>query len=121
MAIDLPEPYHRGLFASHSFTCALTTRGGICDCLPPPASEAGATVALVGTGNDEPSATSAPRPTPVTSQRRRAARTQQRDIAAQGRDEGFQQTAERSMELGRDDLAALAHDRAERARRPIGA
>ena len=69
MAIDLPEPYHRGLFASHTFTCALTTRGGICDCLPSPVSEAGATVALIGTGNDEPSATSAPRPTPVTSPR----------------------------------------------------
>ena len=60
MAIDLPEPYHRGLFASHTFTCALTTRGGICDCLPPPASEAGPTVALVGTNTDQPSATSAP-------------------------------------------------------------
>jgi len=61
MAIDLPEPYHRGLFASHTFTCALTTRGGICDCLPP-ATEAGATVTLIGTGNDEPSATSRPNP-----------------------------------------------------------
>jgi hypothetical protein len=69
MAIDLPEPYHRGLFASHTFTCALTTRGGICDCLPPPASEAGRTVALVGTNTDQPSATSAPRPTPVASAR----------------------------------------------------
>jgi len=55
MAIDLPEPYHRGLFASHTFTCALTTRGGICDCLPPPPSEPRPTVALVGNNTDEPS------------------------------------------------------------------
>jgi hypothetical protein len=121
MAIDLPEPYQRGLFASHTFSCALTTRGGICDCLPPPASEAGPTLALVGTDNDEPSATSGPRPTPVASARRRAARTQQREIAAEGRTEGFQEVGERPMELGRGDLAAIAHDRAEHARRPIGA
>jgi hypothetical protein len=121
MAIDLPEPYHRSLFGKHTFSCALTTRGGICDCLPPPASEAGPTVALVGTGYDQPSVTSGPKPMSAESARRRAARTRQREIAARERAERLLEAAERLTELGRGDLAAIAHDRAERARRCIGA
>ena len=35
--IDVPETYVRSLIATHTFSCALTTRGGICDCLPAPA------------------------------------------------------------------------------------
>ena len=121
MTIDLPEPYHRSLLASHLFSCALTTRGGICDCLPPPASEAGPTMALVRTDTGETSATSGPRPMSVESARGRAARIRQREIAARERAEALLKAAERLMELGRGDLAAIAHDRAERAKRRIGA
>ena len=121
MTIDLPEPYHRSLLASHLFSCALTTRGGICDCLPPPASEAGPTMALVRTDTDETSAPSGPRPMSVESTRGRAARIRQREIAARERAEALLKAAERLTDLGRGDLAAVAHERAERARRHIGA
>jgi hypothetical protein len=51
MAIDLPEPFDRSLIANHTFSCALTTRGGICDCLPPPAEGTGPTTVRVKAGS----------------------------------------------------------------------
>lgn len=35
MIIETPEaPVDRSLLARHTFSCALPTRGGVCDCLP---------------------------------------------------------------------------------------
>ena len=30
--VELPQDSTRGIFGSHTFTCALLTRGGVCDC-----------------------------------------------------------------------------------------
>jgi hypothetical protein len=30
--VKLPDQPMRGIFGSHTFTCALLTRGGVCDC-----------------------------------------------------------------------------------------